>query len=203
MSDLEKPQKILNEAEQKKVNDSLLRAAENGRVDTLKSLIGAGAAVEANDRYGNTPLHKAAMHGHIEVIKLLLQEHTVEINRKNIDGYTPLHLAALIGHLEEIHILLEYSANSTIKNADGDTPLHYAAGKGQVEIVEFFLRGGAAVNSRNNRGDTPLKIAGTWQWVTPEDKAEVCALLLAAQSKQKPSIPGQQILAAIVEILSL
>jgi ankyrin repeat protein len=180
MADLDAPRQILNEAEQKKANDSLLRAADNGRADAVRNLIRAGAAVGANDGYGNTPLHRAAMYGHIEVVKLLLQEHSAEVNLKNIDGYTPLHLAALIGHLEEVRVLLEHSADSNLKNAGGDTPLHYTAGKGQVEIVELFLRKGAAVNSRNNRGDTPLKVAGTWQWVSPGDKAEVRALLQAA-----------------------
>jgi ankyrin repeat protein len=180
MADLDAPQQVLNGTEQKKINDLLLRAADNGSADAVKSLIRAGAAAGAHDGYGNTPLHRAAMHGHIEVVKLLLREYSAEVNIKNIDGYTPLHLAALIGHLEEVRILLEHSADSTIKNADGDTPLHYTAGKGQVEIVELFLRGGAAVNSHNNRGDTPLKVAGTWQWVSPEDKAEVRALLRAA-----------------------
>jgi ankyrin repeat protein len=171
---------MLDEAERKKADDSLLRAAGNGRADAVRSLISAGAAADANDGYGNTPLHKAAIHGHIEVVKLLLREHSADVNRKNVDGYTPLHLAALIGHLEEVRVLLEHSADSNLKNADGDTPLHYVAGKGQVEIVELLLRGGAAANSRNNRGDTPLKVAGTWQWVSPGDKAEVCALLRAA-----------------------
>jgi ankyrin repeat protein len=180
MADLGAPRQLLHEAERKKMNDSLLRAAENGRTDTVRNLISAGAAAGAGGSFGNTPLHKAAMHGHVEVVQLLLGEHSADVNLKNIDGYTPLHLAALIGHIEEVRILLEHSADSNLKNADGDTPLHYTAGKGQVEIVELFLRKGAAVNSRNNRGDTPLKAAGTWQWVSPGDKAEVRALLQAA-----------------------
>jgi ankyrin repeat protein len=177
MDNFDAPRQALNEAERKKADDALLRAAGNGDVDAAERLMSAGAAADAEDGFGNTPLHRAAMHGHIEVARLLLREHSAEINRRNIDGYTPLHLAALIGHLGEVRILLEHSAGSNIKTADGDTPLHYAAGKGQPEIVELLLRAGADVNSRNNRGDTPLKVAGTWQWVSPADRAEVCALL--------------------------
>ncbi|MDR1025151.1 MAG: ankyrin repeat domain-containing protein, partial [Treponema sp.] len=117
MADFAAPRKMLNEAEQKKMNDSLLRMAGNGRADEVKRLISEGASVDANDGYGNTPLHKAAMHGHIAVVKLLLQEYAAEVNFKNIDGYTPLHLAALIGHLEEVQVLLEHSADANLKNA--------------------------------------------------------------------------------------
>jgi ankyrin repeat protein len=180
MADLDVSRQALNETEQKKADDSLLRAASNGKADAVKSLISAGAAPGALDDYGNTPLHRAAMHGHVEVMKLLLQGHSAEVNLQNVDGYTPLHLAALIGHLEEAQVLLDHSADSNLKTADGDVPLHYAAGKGQAEIVELLLSGGADANSRNNRGDTPLKVAGTWQWVSPGDKAEVRALLQAA-----------------------
>jgi ankyrin repeat protein len=113
-------------------------------------------------------------------VELLLRECSADANLKNADGYTPLHLAALVGHLGEVRILLEHSADGNLKNADGDIPLHYAAGKGQPEIVELLLRAGSDANSRNNRGDTPMKVAGTWQWVAPGDRAEVRELLRAA-----------------------
>jgi ankyrin repeat protein len=170
----------MNDEEQKKANHALLRAAENGKADAVKDCIQAGAPAGATDDYGNTPLHKAAMHGHAGVIKLLLQEYAVEVNLKNVDGYTPLHLAALIGHLEALEILLDHAADCNLKNADGDVPLHYAAGKGQVALVALLLNKGADANARNNRGDTPLKVAGTWQWISPEDKAEARDLLQAA-----------------------
>jgi ankyrin repeat protein len=170
---------VLSEVEQQKADNALLRAAENGKADAVKRLISEGAAAGARDDYGNTPLHKAAMHGHVGVARLLLQEYAAEVNLKNVDGYTPLHLAALIGHLEEMEVLLDHAADSNLKNADGDVPLHYAAGKGQVELVKLLLDRGAEANSRNNLGDTPLKVAGTWQWISPDDKAEARSLLQA------------------------
>jgi ankyrin repeat protein len=180
MADLGAPRQALGEAEQKKANDSLLRAAGNGDAGAVRGLMGAGAAAGATDDFGNTPLHRAAMRGHAEVVELLLREHSADATLQNADGYTPLHLAALIGHLGEARVLLERSADGNLKNADGDIPLHYAAGKGQPEIAKLLLRGGADANSRNNRGGTPLKVAGTWRWVSPGDRAEVRELLLAA-----------------------
>ncbi|KAG0598622.1 hypothetical protein M758_12G088700 [Ceratodon purpureus] len=46
--------------------------------------------------YGRTPLHLAAMHGHLEIMKLILRSPRISVqivNARDHYGYTPLHLA--------------------------------------------------------------------------------------------------------------
>ena len=52
--------------------------------------------LECGDRFDNTPLHVAAMKGHIEIVEMLLEK-TVDIDRKNEDEQTPLLVAAKEG----------------------------------------------------------------------------------------------------------
>ena len=48
------------------------------------------------NRFGKTPLHKAAEHGHKEILQLLLDQGG-DPNLKDIDGNTPLNKLALKG----------------------------------------------------------------------------------------------------------
>ena len=60
-----------------------------------------------------TALHRAAEHGHIETMLLLL-EARAEIHADALGiiggGKAPLHLAARNGHLEAVHVLIEDGA---------------------------------------------------------------------------------------------
>jgi len=46
----------------------------------------------------NTPLHAAALYGHLSILKLLIRK-GANINQKNGDGMTPLYSAFQSGHL--------------------------------------------------------------------------------------------------------
>ena len=54
--------------------------------------------------YGWTPIHRAAMNGHTEVVKILAPL-TDNPNAPNDYGWTPIHGAAWNGHTEIVKIL--------------------------------------------------------------------------------------------------
>lgn len=95
--------------------------------------------VNSKDKYGETPLHRAAQNVHINIVKLLI-ESGADVNAQDNIGDTPLHKVARdnrrfgdmwhpIGEsgIETAKILLENNANKDIKNNSGYTP---------VEIIE-------------------------------------------------------------------
>ena len=66
-----------------------------------------GAALDPiQEITGTTPLHLAAEHGHMEVLRILL-EHKADKDKSSPHGLTPLRLAALNGHTEVVKLLLE------------------------------------------------------------------------------------------------
>ncbi|KAJ9551146.1 hypothetical protein OSB04_015191 [Centaurea solstitialis] len=83
-----------------------------------------------NDRnpvMANTPLHVAAGHNSVEVVKFLLNisgPETVELEAKNMYGETPLHIAAKNGCNEAAGLLLSHGAFTEAKANNGMTPLH-------------------------------------------------------------------------------
>ncbi|OQA04183.1 MAG: Ankyrin repeats (3 copies) [bacterium ADurb.Bin400] len=84
----------------------ILAAAETGVDEAVEAAIKHGADVNASDRFGITPLHEAAHHGHLSTVKLLV-ERGAEIGRRTLRGYTPLAWAEKEGHKEVAEFLKE------------------------------------------------------------------------------------------------
>jgi len=85
---------------------ALLKASKNGSIEFLE---GSDVNVTNEDDY--SPLHLAAIGGHLEVVKLLLAR-GAEVGAVNTSGVTPLHEAAYGGHQEVVRLLLAAGAQA-------------------------------------------------------------------------------------------
>ncbi|KAH8413406.1 hypothetical protein KR009_010891 [Drosophila setifemur] len=82
-------------------------AARNGNEKICKLLLDAGKVdVNAVTKAGATSLHRAAMMGHLDIVKLLA-EHRANLLLQDECGQSALHRAATRGHLEVCRFLLE------------------------------------------------------------------------------------------------
>jgi len=66
-----------------------------------------GADLNARNKYGLTPLHKAANWGHVDVARLLL-EHGADPTVKDKHGMTPLGLAREEGYHGVVSLIEEW-----------------------------------------------------------------------------------------------
>lgn len=132
------PQEILDEA--------LVYACKNGRLEVLPVLVDRGAHVNA-DPYRGTPLLWAAWNNRTDVARWLL-DHGADVNQSATfggpshgEGLTALHLAAQCGRLEMVHLLTQRGADPTIRDALYDsTPLGWAEHFGRNEVAEVLPR---------------------------------------------------------------
>jgi len=114
----------------------LHRAAEQGRNDTIKSLIDNGADIDAHDN-GATPLYYAALNRNYESVQLLIDK-GAQINVQS-SGNTPLHVA----DARTAKLLLKHGARIDIVNGAGQTPLAWQAHTGTRETVDLLIQHGA------------------------------------------------------------
>ncbi|GBG31019.1 Ankyrin repeat domain-containing protein 17 [Hondaea fermentalgiana] len=85
------------------------------------------AAVNLKDNEGFSPLHLAAMHGHVMIVKCLLNYNANAAARTKTGKETTLHIAAAYGHINITSILIRKGgAEVGAENKDGRTALHYA-----------------------------------------------------------------------------
>ncbi len=127
--------------------DNLLAAAGLGRLADAAGML-AAADLETRHR----ALALAAQHGHVEIVRLLLDAGE-DPNRYNPNGNhshsTPLHQAVLAGHEAVVRFLIERGARLDIKDTIYQgTPLDWAI-YGRQWGIENCLRAQAAKTGRD------------------------------------------------------
>ncbi|XP_039051227.1 ankyrin repeat-containing protein BDA1-like [Hibiscus syriacus] len=126
------------------LENKLYEAAEEGNVTVLLELIRQDRLLldRALVNYAvETPLHVAAMLGHTDFVKEIIQrkpEFTKEVDSK---GSSPLHLASAKGYVEIVKVLLLVSPDMCLAvDKEKRNPLHLAAMKGQVGVLKELVR---------------------------------------------------------------
>ncbi|XP_067653729.1 poly [ADP-ribose] polymerase tankyrase-1-like [Haliotis asinina] len=76
----------------------VMAAAVYGHRDVVVFLVGSGADVSLVDRDGYNILHLACSHGHLEIVKLILDLDVVDVNARTKFGKTAAGTARLLGH---------------------------------------------------------------------------------------------------------
>jgi ankyrin repeat protein len=88
---------------QKLSADVWFMAIRDGNRVIIERYLGSGWDVNAQgEKYGRTALHLAAMNGHLEIVKLLL-EHGADVNAKTEGGFygeTAVEMAEHKGHMK-------------------------------------------------------------------------------------------------------
>ncbi|XP_066873886.1 protein phosphatase 1 regulatory subunit 16A isoform X2 [Kogia breviceps] len=105
--------------------DSIERARalpELHMLEDIRSLLQAGADLNAPRDHGATLLHIAAANGFGEAAALLL-EHRASLSTKDCDGWEPLHAAAYWGQVHLVELLVAHGADLNGKSLADETPL--------------------------------------------------------------------------------
>ncbi len=114
---------------------SLMMSTYHGCKEISKYLIKNGADVNiSSTNRDNPPLLNAIENGHIDIVKLLI-ENDANINIKDSGDWTPLIMASFYGHLDIIEYLLENGADI---NSDDTTAIDIAREREHFDIVEYL-----------------------------------------------------------------
>ena len=135
--------------------------AKKDCLDVVKSLVDAGADIEAKDGMGRSPLLVACENGNIAKVKMLV-EAGASVRATDYKKQTCLTLAAHHGHTETVRYLVglpEVEVNQKAMNKH--TALHSALLEGHPDVVQLLIDAGADIEARNNFGRSPLLVASS------------------------------------------
>ncbi|KIJ06606.1 hypothetical protein PAXINDRAFT_91740 [Paxillus involutus ATCC 200175] len=103
------------------------------------TLLALGSCCTTQSSSDSTALHVASRHGHLEVVKTLLDYPNTIINPDDQSLGTPLHSACLGGHISIVELLVQKGADVNMQGSNSCTPIHLACSGGHVSIVKLLL----------------------------------------------------------------
>lgn len=145
---------------------ALMHCVTNGHQSAVEFLLLRNAKIWPVDKFGCTVLHRAAVAGHEDIVRVLLSHQqqqrkftsyddiSNDDNLRNADfssdseslvsarshnGRTPLHFAAIRGNASMLEALLQVAQTVNVIDRYGYTPLHYACFEGHEPCVDAML----------------------------------------------------------------
>lgn len=122
----------------------IIHACLNNDLELVKSCLGRGDSVYASHEYHPSAAATASAEGHVEILRLLL-ENGYDPNHKEGDFGERLlhHITDSPRNIEQAKLLLDFGADPNVQNKYGDTPVQAAASSGNLEYLELLLAAGA------------------------------------------------------------
>ena len=156
------------EGEEGEKDESADQTAEDGQ----KARDGESIQSEEKDDMTCVPIHVAALHHQLEIVKILIEEAHVPLEARDEIGRTPLIAASVKGGLEVVRYLLGQGADPTARmNFSGEIAeeyvgewvgadaLEFSAATGEVDMARLLLEHPfyGSTRKRKYRGDEEEK----------------------------------------------
>ena len=144
----------------------LIVAASHGNEEIIHILLVRNADIYAKNKVGRNAVHVACINGNMKMLKIILDNHSVEISRiqreKDLQGRTPLLLAKTASR--DASILVEYliTTNAEMLAADhhGNNLLHLYNQNDDAELSKMIIgRCPQLLKDINHNKETPLHVA--------------------------------------------
>lgn len=132
-----------------------------------------------------SPCFLACFRGHVNVVRLLLENGGDANYVEPRMGMSLTHVAAQEGHVDVVALLIQYGADSDTALESGQTPCMAAIRRGHVDVVQLLIESGADLCKTMAGGLTPLTIA---RKQTPKPvRSKMVALVKSASTESSPT----------------
>ena len=163
------------------------RRGEEAALPLVRLLLESGAALEAKNAGGQTPLLYSAYGGFRRVVELFLEK-GASFQYQDSNGLSPLHFAAREGRAAVVEMLINKGADPFLKDRQGRTPLDYALLRNQRAVLETWITLGR-FDAKGQEGSSLLHAAASLG-----NEEMVRGLLEKGADPARPSPSGDTIL---------
>ncbi|AVV78177.1 MULTISPECIES: ankyrin repeat domain-containing protein [Leptospira] len=148
------------------MDNSLAEAVRKKDLNSVLELLKQNQNVNLKDSLGNTPLILAVKSENLEMVRLLLEHTSIDLEIKGELQRTALMWAISWSNLEVTSLLLKKGAKVNARGLIRMTPLIYAMNSDDpnLEIVKLLIDYGANVNDADSNGETSLRFAIELGW---------------------------------------
>ncbi|XDC58401.1 hypothetical protein R6Z07M_009583 [Ovis aries] len=148
-------------------NTPLHWAAGKNQVESVKFLLRKGANPNLRNCSMMAPLHVAVQGGYNDVMKVLIEHSSTDVNLEGENGNTALIITCFTDNSEAMQLLLNKGAKPCKSNKWGCFPIHQAAFSGAKKCMEIILKFGEEhgysrlchINFVNSGKASPLHMA--------------------------------------------
>lgn len=148
---LQKHPEFINKKNDKGMSP-LMYATLLGRLEIIKHLLQAGANPNLFHQNESSPLMVAVLEEQAEVLQLLMEAPSTNLDQQDRYGATALMYAVRMGKEKPVRYLLKAGADPNLRDIEGETALMYAVGTQNKEVIQALLEGGAEVALKNFDG---------------------------------------------------
>ena len=137
--------------------EEFLNSVKMNDVKAVKNALSHGVSPNSMDARGNSALAIAITEKSMDVIKILVDTPSIDLERPNLAGETPVMMMAY----NDMYDLLVYLVDKRDVeiNKPGWTALHYAATNGHERVATYLLDKHAYIDALSPNGTTPLMMA--------------------------------------------
>lgn len=122
---------------------TFLDAVEQGETEIVKEQLDSGNFdVNSADGHGRTALIKAAKHGHLDIVKLLIEQ-GADVNARDNRGTNALYWASCNGHSRIVEALIEHRSDVGVFDNRGWSAKDQASTAHYDQIVNMLEKAGA------------------------------------------------------------
>ena len=114
-------------------------SAQSGNCQLVAYFAEMGTDVHLKTNDGSNCLNIAAYQGHLNLCKMLIDKHKVDLHLTDNYGWTALHCSARSGNYDLVAYFAEMGTDIHLKTNYGSNCLHIAALKGHLKLCKYFL----------------------------------------------------------------
>ncbi|PRP86690.1 hypothetical protein PROFUN_05169, partial [Planoprotostelium fungivorum] len=155
-------------------------------ISTFSSAPASGLVDWQNYHDNQTPLHWAAIGGHIRVIHYLVKFGGASVNLTDRSGYNALHFAVQNNHIIVAQYALWRGCNINSKDREGHNALHWSAYQGHERMTQLLLNNSVAVDELDDSRYSPL------HWACMKSHFSLVKLIVHHQPRLTPTLLSQR-----------